>query len=733
MPTIPPNPSSSPPRFDSGPLSWVRVEIEHSLANAKTHLDELIANAGDIKAVQNAALCLHQVTGALSMVGLGAAARLSEEIEKLIAAFAVTNPAPATADAAQRLKVAKTAMLNLSAYLDSLMAGEPDRPMKLAASYMGLNRARGANDASASDLFSPDLSATVSLPDDVAAPLGADELAEAVRQARARFQAGLLKLLRDKDLVNGARTMRDAVLAIEALLFNPTARSFWFTVAGFFDAVANDPAGAGAPAVQLFGKIDQQIKLLIAGNNHVPEKLFRDLLLVIGKSTARTGLIAEIREVYFLDDLLAAANSGINLKAEPALVAAVAALREQVRKQKENLLAFTSRNSAALEPFAKQAELLAAMAQQMPNAELAQLLQVLGAIGRHVRKTGQLLGEVQALEVASAMLFVESSLENYFRLDAEFAKHAVAISMRLRGAMNGVELPVLEPTAHSLGDTMTLRAQTHLLIFQVGREVQINLNTIEAALDDFFRDPLKIADLAPLGQLLKQVKGALSMLELDEAAALSDRVSKRVAQFASGALPGNGDAAAAVAEGVSALGIYVNGLQQNAADPRALLLPALIRFGLAEKNVKGKRNSGKVRVAAPVEPSAAKPADLVAGRKAAPVSVLASAPKAAPVPPSSPAPTAVDALHQSIHLAIDQAIGAKPAVAPAAEKDAPAVVVSQTVAAAAELPGESAELQRLRTLVIAQRAGIKARDQRIQALELVLANLSANPPKVVAR
>ncbi len=209
------------PGFDSGPLTWVRAEIENSLTSAKTHFDELAKDPADSKAVQYAALCMHQVTGALSMVSLGAAARLSEEIEKLIAAFAVAVPA----DATHQLAAAKSASASLSAYLDQLMAGQPDRPMTLAQTYISLNRARGANDASPTDLFSPDLSATVPLPDDVAPPLGPEQFAEAVRQARSLFPAGLPKLPRDKDLVPGPRTQPDAVLAIGIMPFHHRCRS----------------------------------------------------------------------------------------------------------------------------------------------------------------------------------------------------------------------------------------------------------------------------------------------------------------------------------------------------------------------------------------------------------------------------------------------------------------------------------------------------------------------------
>ncbi|MEI6738623.1 MAG: Hpt domain-containing protein, partial [Pseudomonadota bacterium] len=44
-----------------------------------------------------------------------------------------------------------------------------------------------------------------------------------------------------------------------------------------------------------------------------------------------------------------------------------------------------------------------------------------------------------------------------------------------------------------------------------------------------------------------------------------------------------------VAEGVSALGLFVTALQQGASAPRTVLLPALIRFGLAEKPVTTER------------------------------------------------------------------------------------------------------------------------------------------------
>ncbi len=572
--------SANPQSIDIGPLSWVKTEIEHSLNEARSHLEKFSQNPADTKAAKYAVTHLHQVTGALSMVGLGAATAFNEEIERLVGSLE-TDP-NARSNLAERILSAKAGMNSLSGYLDRLMSGEADRPMMLASAYIRVNRARGATDAAESDLFSPDLAQAMPVSDDTVALPKPEMMIEAVKQRRSMFQAGLLKLLRDKDFVGGARDMRNATLAIEALQSTSPSRAFWYAAGGFFDAVGSNPAEAGALAVQLFGKIDQQIKLLIEGVQKVPEKLFRDILLVIGRSKAQTERLKRIRELYKLDELLAVPDSPGDASADEGTKAVVRALREQVQAQKDNWLRFTGGNRSALEPYVTQAETLFRTCQRQGNKEITQVVQALGAVGSHLKKTLTPPSEAQALEVATAFLFLESSLENYFRLTPEFPKQASNIVNRLKAAMTGAPLAPVDSGPNALVDSMTKRAQERMLLFQVGQEVQVNLATIESALDNFFRDPQKVSELSMLPPLFAQVQGALAILELDEAAALNQILRDRVGQFASGALKGQGDDADAVAEGVSALGLFVSALQQGSANARDSLLPALMRFGLAE-------------------------------------------------------------------------------------------------------------------------------------------------------
>src|SRR5437763_9356107 len=117
--------------FDLGPLSWVKTEIDHSLAQARESLDKLAANPDDRAPVKYILTHLHQATGALAMVGLAAATRFNEELEKVVAFIEGEDAARLP----QALAVAKRAIAALSAYLDTLLAGEPDHPMRLLAPY----------------------------------------------------------------------------------------------------------------------------------------------------------------------------------------------------------------------------------------------------------------------------------------------------------------------------------------------------------------------------------------------------------------------------------------------------------------------------------------------------------------------------------------------------------------------------------------------------------------------
>ena len=571
--------AANPKQVDLGPLTWVKTEIDHSLSQARENLDKLAAAPQERAPVKYILTHLHQATGALAMVGLGAATRFNEELEKLVAHIEGSDAAQLPAEVA----AAKKAISALSAYLDTLLAGEHDYPLRLLAPYLELNRARGASDANEGDLFFPDLST----PTPGAAPREALDdavLAKALALQRSTYQQGLLKMLKGGDNAEALRQMQAAVTAIESLQAATPNRPFWTAASAFFDALAFGGLQVTAPVKPLFAKVDQQVKQLIDGAGKVSERVFRDLLLAVARSGNVSERVTSLKDAYGLERLVSVPDT-IRGSDDEELSSLLREVRELTATQKDTWLKYTSGNRAALEPFAKQALVLADRAGKLPNRDIQAVLVRLTDVAPGLKVRAIPPSDAQALEVATALLFVESALENYFRLGADFPRQAKTVTERVRAAMAGESLPPMDAIEGGLLDEMTRRAQEKLLVSQVGQEVQVNLQNIEQVLDGYFRDAARRGELPALAGQFAQVQGALMIMELEEAASLNAAVMARVQQFAEGSADGVGEAAEMVADGLSALGLYVTALQQGSAAPREVLLPALLRFGLAEPDM----------------------------------------------------------------------------------------------------------------------------------------------------
>ncbi len=561
--------------FDLGPLGWVKAEIDHSLGQAREHLERVLAAPSERAPVKYILTHLHQATGALAMVGLGAATRFNEELERLVSSVETCE----AAGLGERVAVAKRAISLLASYLDLLMSGEPDRPMSLLACYLELNHARGASDAAEGDLFHPDL--TAELPARAPAVAMDDAvLAKALAHQRSQYQQGLLRVLRGGDAGEAYRLMQAAIAAIESLQSATPNRSFWAAAAGYFDALALEGLELDPASRPLLAKVDQQVKQLIDGSARVPERLFRDLLLQVGRSRPVSQRIAELKAAFRLDEILSVPQASRGDAADETLVSLLRELRERTVQLKDTWLKFTSGNRAALEPFGKLALELADRAAALPRSDLHLVFATLADVAPALQARAIPPSEAQALEVATALLFVDSALDGYFKLSADFGRQAATVTERLRAAMAGEAVPPMDSIEGGILDEMTRRAQEKLLVFQVGQEVQVNLQAIEQILDGYFRNPTRRDELRGLAAQFAQIQGALMIMELDAAAGLNAAVAARVQQFAEATQDGAGEPAEIVADGLSALGLYITAIQQGSTRPEDVLRPALVRFGL---------------------------------------------------------------------------------------------------------------------------------------------------------
>ena len=110
-------------------LSWINTEVERALAFVQESLARFSAAPQNEAVLQPCPEHLHQVSGALRMVGLSGATRVCEAIEGSFASLGAARPTPADTAVIDRAVVA------LKNFVGELARGHADVPLRLFPVY----------------------------------------------------------------------------------------------------------------------------------------------------------------------------------------------------------------------------------------------------------------------------------------------------------------------------------------------------------------------------------------------------------------------------------------------------------------------------------------------------------------------------------------------------------------------------------------------------------------------
>ncbi|RPH66323.1 MAG: hypothetical protein EHM83_04250, partial [Burkholderiales bacterium] len=550
--------------FDLGPLSWVHREIDQALTRGLESLARFKAGPGDTAALKHARTHIHQAAGAIQMVGMDAVVAYTDEIERQLARL----EDPATADAAAGCDAVDRACQKLKIYLDELVNGAPPVPLKLFPEFDAMQRVRGIRAASPTDLFYPDLAPRAPK---LSAPqaIPPNKLPSFMVKQRRLYQHGLLSLMRGEE--EGARSMRDAITAIESVTTHANLRAFWWTAGALFDAVTERGLESGFGVKQLAARIDLQIRRMVEGSTKVSDRLRREVLYYVAISAPVAPSVQAVQKGFRLAGLIPTAevlNADL-VRIQPHLREA----REQLAGAKDTWLKVASGRA---ENMPKLKQTLAAVhkhAAEIGNGALMKLTAELVARLDKMPASGN-VAEPLAMEYATGMLLAESAVENYANLSAEFPKQVEAMLARLDAAQMSRPAPA---AAGAMLDEMSKRAQERVLLAQVGREIQANLRHMEQVLDAFFRDHAKRGELTALAKDSRQIRGALTILGLDDADRLLGLCQEQIEAYANPETPVDNDDLELLAESLSGLGFYVEAVEQQRPDRERLIAPLLAK------------------------------------------------------------------------------------------------------------------------------------------------------------
>ena len=530
-------------------LSWINAEVDQALKVVRDNIAKVSGKPEDDAMLRVCPDHLHQVSGALRMVGLAGATRFCEAIE---GSFSGLGQEPRNGNA---IGTIDRAVLALKEFVADLARGQADVPLRLFPVYRELATLAGKNDASEKELFFPDLGLQTPRHEQPKS-LSKAELTLFLQAQRAIFQRGMLGWLRKQ--AAGLEEMRQALDGLYQVAGQlPEPQALWWATLGLLEGMAQSQDAEWQTSVKpLCNKIDFQMRDLAAGSEKVQDTLLRDVLYAVAKCKPVTPRIKEIRQLYQLESLFPEApkQAGTMEFDIEFLEVALYDLHSRLEALKGAWVQYVSGEQKSAGRFRELVAAFKAKAGELGNQHLIKLLDAIGLVAAKLPDPYPRQNQFMVIEMASAFLLVEHVVDHFTTPPEDLAPQIVIMGGWLLDAAKGKSTG--EPPA-GLRPDLTQQIGALQLRAQVAKEITANLQHVEQVLDAYVRDASKRDTLAALPPYLRQIHGALMVLRFERAAEALAICEKMIAGCSDKELAASAEDIDWIAEGLSSLGFFL--------------------------------------------------------------------------------------------------------------------------------------------------------------------------------
>jgi chemosensory pili system protein ChpA (sensor histidine kinase/response regulator) len=512
---------------DLGPLAWVLDELRKSLDSASAALrrfvrDTALARGSDMASLDGGHLRiarqqLHQAVGALEMVGLGAPAHMLRCMEGAVQKF-VERPELCNEAAAAKVERAGFA---LTEYLEGVLMGKPASAVALFPQYRDVQELTGADRIHPADLWSLEWRWNDPETPDAGEALLYDPA------VRARMDQNVLRLVKTGEPA-AARELANVSLSLSATQTARQPKIFWKICAAYFEAMSLGLLPLDIYVKRAASRVLLQYASLSKGELGVSDRLAQDLIFLCSQAVpaqaADAPSLAAVRVAWGLARFTPVDYQTAQYgRFDPVLLAQA---RKRIAAAKETWSSLSGGDAGKLKNLADQFHLVSDSLVKLypPSAPLAQsLTNVVDTILRSGRPPGAEL----AMEVATAVLYLEAAFEDLDPADAQLAARTSRLAERLEQARQGGHTQALE----SWMEELYRRVSDRQTMGSVVGELRGTLGELEKLLDQFFRNPRDKAPLSDAPGHLSQMRGVLSVLGLEQAAQAVLRMRENVEEI----------------------------------------------------------------------------------------------------------------------------------------------------------------------------------------------------------
>ena len=568
--------------FDIGPLTWVKDQIDQSLATVLDNLKTMQVSLHDTAPMRFSQTHLYQASGALDMVGLEGCKRYCFELEKLASQLEKKTLEATPELIAAFIKAVET----LQAYLHDLLNGAPDIPLNLYPTIQPIVLALGET-MDESELFFPDT--TNSAPKDLPVKQLQDaEYTPFILEQRSSYQKSLLSWLQTKQ--NSAlHSMTEAVSNISYVQKKNSDKTLWWAASAFTESLEEPEIAGNSGAKRLCRKLDQELRQLAEGVTKPHSNLLRDILYYVAISNVDRDNVQKVKEVFELN-LLVDKKSTLSFDAgsidtnELGVVQELITQLELLRELWDDVsntidfskvdvnagLAQVHVDNVLITKFSDTLAVSQVLTQQLSQVVVIDLYAALQSASSTLRDDATKVNHAALIEIAAALNLLETSLSHYQQLDADRVQKLLSEMQRLEAISSGESYDKLDSDRTGELDRDTIKA----LVTQIKE----SLKTTEQALDSFFRNPTEMAPLSLTTKPLKQVGAVFDMLGLATPTSIVKASNRLVEHFQTENYVANQQHFELVAESLSMVGLYADEMPKIRPESEQALEGAVLRL-----------------------------------------------------------------------------------------------------------------------------------------------------------
>ncbi|MBL8302616.1 MAG: Hpt domain-containing protein, partial [Ideonella sp.] len=518
---------------DLSPLSWVHDELRRTLETAhkvlRRYLREAEAQSGsdvsarDVGSLRLARSHIHQGAGALAVVGLAAAARVLDASDAALRA-AIDKPSRLNAALLEKIEQGSFAVID---YLGRRLAGKPVSSLLLFPQTRALLEAAGAERVHPADLWSHAWQWHALPAEPGVLPRAADEAS-----LGALEQLTLISMKAPGPVVQAR--LSELCTALAGGAAETEGRALWQVAAAVFEAQSQGLLQPDVFSKRLASRLLSLLRGQLKGGGRTDrvaaERLAHDLLVFCAQSlppdaSRPAPRLTAVRAVHGLADARPVDYNDSPLgRFDPALVVQA---RKRVAAAKDSWSAVAAGDMHRLSGLGEQFSLVGDSLRRLfpDGAALADELQQSAAQALRAASAPR---AALAMEVATGLLYLEAALEESDFATVDKARPIARLAERIAAVRAGAPPEPMEAWM----ETLYARVSDRQTLGTVVQELRSSLASAEQQIDQFFRNPHERGALMQVPATLQSMRGVLSVLGVDQAAAALQHMRDEIESLA---------------------------------------------------------------------------------------------------------------------------------------------------------------------------------------------------------